>query len=86
MADAKRARRAATRGFATRTAERQHRMRQRLATAATTEQQLAASYDWFRSAASHVMDPAERARVMRETAAMLARTAADLEGRTDDCG
>jgi hypothetical protein len=67
MADSKRARRAA-------------RMRRRVAAAQTSEEQVAAAFDWFRCAARHVRDAGERSRVMREMATALARGAQAIEG------
>jgi hypothetical protein len=58
---------------------RQQRMRRRLSSATTAEEQLAAAYDWFRSAARR-SDAARRARVMREASEFLARLAGQLSG------
>ena len=67
MADLKRARRAA-------------RMRRRVAAAATADEQVAAAFDWFRSAARHAGDAGERSRVLREMATALTRGAQAIEG------
>jgi len=76
----RREKRAAARGFATRSEERQHRVRQRVTTAATAEGQLAAAFDWFRMAARRNAELPERGRVMRDMAQVLAEAAAALEG------
>lgn len=78
MGDVKRARRAAVRGFPTRRDERQHRMRRRLEQSATAEEQLAAAFDWFRSAARHA-DVSVRGGLMREMASTLTGGAQAIE-------
>ena len=79
MTDSKRARRVARRGFATKGEERAARMRRRVGSAQTAEEQVAAAFDWFRSAARHA--PAgERGALMREMATALARGAQAIEG------
>ena len=67
MADLKRARRAA-------------RMRRRVAAAATADEQVAAAFDWFRSAARHAPADVDRGALMREMATALTRGAQAIEG------
>jgi hypothetical protein len=73
MSTAKRVERAAQRGFATRTEERRHRMRQRFNTAADAGEQLHAAFDWFRSSAHHDPDGEGLMRNMAQTLADAAR-------------
>lgn len=76
----KRAQRLSARGFATKREERQHRMRARLQSAATAEQQLAAAYDWFRLTVAHDAPGPDRPRLMRDMAQHLASRARAIEG------
>jgi len=74
----RRAKRTASRGFATRTEERRHRMRQRYATAATAEDQAAAAWDWWRSSVQHASEGA-RAGLLLAMARTLAAEAEAIE-------
>jgi hypothetical protein len=80
VSTAKQATRAAARGFPTRTAERRHRMRRRLQTAASAEEQLSAAFDWFRYSAQHMEPAGARAGEMRAMAEAMATAAARIEG------
>ena len=79
MADSKRARRAARRGFATRGEERAARMRRRVVAAQTAEEQVSVAFDWFRSAVARIKDAGERAGHLREVSEFLARSAAEID-------
>lgn len=78
MSTAKQVRRAAARGFATRSDERRHRMQLRLQSATTAEGQLSAAFDWFRYSAQHAAaDGSGEMRAMAETLATAARRIGD---------
>jgi hypothetical protein len=80
MTTAKRAERALRRGFATRTDERQHRMRQRYVNAPDADAALHAAFDWYRSSVHHAHGIDANA-VKRAMAAILAADAEALERR-----
>lgn len=50
---------------------RAERMRRRLSSAQTAEEQVAIAFDWFRASALHIKDAAERARRIREVSEFL---------------
>lgn len=66
-------------GRPTRTQSRQDRNRNRLASATTAEEQLAAAYDWFRMSARRVKDVGARGARIRHVAEFLASTAIEID-------
>lgn len=62
---------------------RRERMRRRVGSATTGEEQLSAAFDRFRMAVRHDASPADRAALMRRAAEFLNGEATAIEGRAD---